>query len=72
MKKLYIIALLLAGCDAAPVYTSPADTLVQQEADRKVQRVIQQLQADCDTSLQKETYRRAQQLLPPRLRKPAP
>jgi hypothetical protein len=29
------------------------------DADKKVEKVIRQLQADCDSSLQKETYRRA-------------
>jgi len=30
------------------------------DADKKVEKVIRQLLADCDSSLQKETYRRAQ------------
>jgi hypothetical protein len=30
------------------------------DADKKVEKVIRQLQADCDSNLQKETYRRAQ------------
>lgn len=55
--------LVLAACDAAPTYTSPNDATVKLEADRKVQRVIAQLQADCDSSLQKETYKRVQALL---------
>ena len=29
------------------------------DADKKVEKVIRQLQADCDANLQKETYRRA-------------
>jgi hypothetical protein len=29
------------------------------DADKKVEKVIRQLQADCDSNLQKETYRRA-------------
>lgn len=44
--------------DTATLYT---------DADEKVEKVIRQLQADCDSSLQKETYRRArllQQLKP--------
>lgn len=32
---------------------------VYSDADKKVEKVIRQLQADCDSSLQKETYRRA-------------
>jgi hypothetical protein len=36
--------------DSTPVY---------QDADKKVEKVIRQLQADCDSSLQKETYRKA-------------
>ena len=30
------------------------------DADKKVEKVIRQLNADCDSSLQKETYKRAQ------------
>ena len=32
---------------------------VYRDADKKVEKVIRQLQADCDSSLQKETYKRA-------------
>ncbi len=32
---------------------------VYSDTDKKVEKVIRQLQADCDSSLQKETYRRA-------------
>ena len=32
------------------------------DADKKVERVVRQLLADCDSSLLKETYRRARQL----------
>jgi len=35
-------------------------THLYSDADKKVEKVIRQLQADCDSSLQKETYRRAQ------------
>ncbi len=53
--------LLLTGCDAAPpAYSSSEAYQMQQEADKKVQNVIKELKADCDTSLQKETYRRVQ------------
>jgi hypothetical protein len=58
----WVLALLTA-CDAAPTYTSPNDAAVKQAADQKVQRVIAELQADCDTSLQKETYKKVQALL---------
>ncbi len=34
-------------------------TKLYSDADKKVEKVIRQLQADCDSSLQKETYRRA-------------
>jgi len=36
--------------DSAYLYT---------DADKKVEKVIRQLQADCDSNLQRETYRRA-------------
>ena len=36
---------------------------VYSDADKKVEKVIRQLQADCDSNLQKETYRRARLLL---------
>lgn len=47
--------------DTATLYT---------DADEKVEKVIRQLKADCDSSLQKETYRRArlQQKLKPKQR----
>ncbi len=32
---------------------------VYRDADKKVEKVIRQLRADCDSSLQKETYRKA-------------
>ncbi|MEO6254025.1 MAG: hypothetical protein ABIO79_11995 [Ferruginibacter sp.] len=35
-------------------------TKVYSDADKKVEKVIRQLQADCDSNLLKETYRRAQ------------
>jgi hypothetical protein len=63
------LLVLLAACDAAPVYTSPNDAAVRLEADRKVQRVIAQLRADCDSSLQRETYKRVQSLLQPKPQK---
>jgi hypothetical protein len=43
-------ALLQPFFDSAQLYS---------DADKKVEKVIRQLQADCDASLQKETYRRA-------------
>jgi hypothetical protein len=36
------------------------------DADKKAEKVIRQLQADCDSNLQRETYRRA--LLRPKLK----
>lgn len=41
------------------------------DADKKVEKVIRQLQADCDSNLLKETYKRARlrQKLKPKLRK---
>ena len=38
-------------------------TELYRDADKKVEKVIRQLQADCDSNLQKETYRRARLLL---------
>ncbi len=39
------------------------DTTLQfTDADKKVERVVRQLQADCDSSLRKETYRRVRLL----------
>jgi hypothetical protein len=66
------ILTLLAACDAAPTYTSPSDGEVQLAADKKVQRVIAQLQADCDSSLQRETYKRVQALLQAKRQKQSP
>ena len=43
-------ALLLSFSDSTKIYS---------DADKKVEKVIRQLQADCDANLQKETYRRA-------------
>jgi len=43
-------ALLQHFFDTGKLYT---------DADEKVEKVIRQLQADCDSSLQRETYRRA-------------
>lgn len=43
-------ALLQIFFDSGKLYT---------DADKKVEKVIRQLQADCDSNLQKETYRRA-------------
>ena len=43
-------ALLQHFFDSTPLYS---------DTDKKVEKVIRQLQADCDASLQKETYRRA-------------
>ncbi len=64
MKCLIIICItFLAACDAAPVYTSHNDDIIRQEADKRVNKVIQQLKAECDSNLQKETYKRVQWLL---------
>lgn len=43
-------ALLQPFFDSTPLYN---------DADKKVEKVIRQLQADCAANLQKETYRRA-------------
>lgn len=43
-------ALLKTFFDSAQFYT---------DADKKVEKIIRQLQADCDSNLQRETYRRA-------------
>lgn len=55
-------ALVSRFFDSAAKYT---------DADKKVEKVIRQLQADCDSNLLKETYRRAQlrQKAKPKLRK---
>jgi len=42
-------------------FFNPADSFT--DADKKVERVVRQLQAECDSNLQKETYRIAQQRL---------
>lgn len=44
-------ALLQKFFDSGKIYS---------DADKKVEKVIRQLNADCDSSLQKETYKRAQ------------
>jgi hypothetical protein len=64
------------ACDTMMVYQVPVmvdsflkdsaliqaffDTTLFSDADKKVEKVIRQLQADCDSNLLKETYRRAQ------------
>jgi hypothetical protein len=64
MKYLAIISLLFfAACDAAPVYTTPMDDQIRQQADERVKKVIEQLRAECDSNLQRETYKRVQWLL---------
>lgn len=58
--------------DAALLQTFFDSTALYSDADKKVEKVIRQLQADCDSSLQKETYRRAllrQQAKPVRRKK---
>jgi hypothetical protein len=63
MKYIALITLLFfAACDSAPVYTSADDDAIQKKADEKVQRVMQQLRAECDSNLQRETYKRVQWL----------
>ena len=54
-------ALLQTFFDTGKIYT---------DANKKVEKVVRQLQADCDANLQKETYRRArlQQILKPKQR----
>ncbi len=54
-------ALLRTFFDTVNLYT---------DIDKKVEKVIRQLQADCDSNLQKETYRiaRQRQKLKPKLR----
>lgn len=49
--------------DSALLYTFFDSTQLYSDADKKVEKVIRQLQADCDSNLQKETYRRARLLL---------
>ncbi len=36
------------------------------DADKKVEKIVRQLQADCDTSLQRETYKKARLLRRPK------
>lgn len=66
-------AAIRANCDTLIKYKAPAmadsllkdsasvkklfDTVLYRDADKKVERVIRQLQADCDSNLLKETYR---------------
>ena len=45
--------------DSALLQTFFDSTKLYSDADKKVEKVMRQLQADCDSSLQKETYRRA-------------
>lgn len=47
--------------DSALLQTFFDTTLMFTDADKKVEKVIRRLQADCDASLQKETYRIARQ-----------
>ncbi len=64
MKYLLMIFLsFLAACDAVPVYTTIMDDQIRQKADLRVKKVIEQLRADCDSNLQRETYKRVQWLL---------
>jgi hypothetical protein len=71
LAAVWVLA-LLAACDAAPTYSSPKDREVQLAADNKVKRVIEQLQADCDSSLQRETYKKVQALLQAKRQKHSP
>jgi hypothetical protein len=45
--------------DSALLKTFFDSTKLFTDADKKVEKVIRQLQADCDSNLLKETYRRA-------------
>ncbi len=45
--------------DSALLQTFFDSNRLYNDADKKVEKVIMQLQADCDASLQKETYKRA-------------
>ena len=45
--------------DAALLQTFFDTNNVYYDADKKVEKVIRQLKADCDSNLQKETYRKA-------------
>ncbi|MBL7703189.1 MAG: hypothetical protein JNM14_13130 [Ferruginibacter sp.] len=45
--------------DSALLQTFFNNTPLFTDADKKVEKVIRQLQADCDSNLLKETYRRA-------------
>lgn len=58
-----ILVIVCYGCDAVPAYHSPSDTALQKAADQRVQKVIVQLKAECDSNLQKETYKRVQERL---------
>jgi hypothetical protein len=49
--------------DSALLQTFFDSTQLFIDTDKKVEKVIRQLQADCDSNLQRETYRRAQQQL---------
>lgn len=53
---------MITGCSSADPENIrlSKQALIRQSEIRK-QKVIRQLQADCDASLQKETYRRVQQ-----------
>ena len=69
-------AVIRTACDTMMVYQVPVmvdsflkdsalvqrffDTTVYSDADKKVEKVIRQLLADCDSNLLKETYRIAQ------------
>jgi len=66
-------AAIKTNCDTLMVYQVPKmvdslmkdsallknffDSSLYRDADQKVEKVVQQLQADCDSSLLKETYR---------------
>lgn len=45
--------------DSALLQTFFDSTKIFSDADKKVEKVIRQLQADCDSNLLRETYRRA-------------
>ena len=47
--------------DSSLLQTFFDSTKLYSDADKKVEKVIRQLQADCNASLQKETYRIARQ-----------
>jgi hypothetical protein len=58
-----ISILLLAACDAAPIYPGAIDEQIRKKSDMRVKKVIEQLRAECDSNLQRETYKRVQWLL---------